>query len=135
MSWTIRYEIPRYAQPCGEEFMILRLPGVDYDAYEVGRDGREFPLRLDNRDLSRTVARLKLPEGLELYTLNRPVKAVSALLDYEASFAREGRDLVFKDSYLVKATAAPAKEYAGYKRAVEAMARLAQGWIVLKRSK
>ena len=135
---TLEMTIPGFAVKAGD-LLLLNIPGVTYDAGDVGRPTREFDLFWEQIVSETTTGIIRLPDGLKPYAIPESVKFDAGPASYEAALkaAHEaalipnGQTIEFTDAYQLKVQSAPRDAYADYKKCHEARANLTRQRIIL----
>jgi len=127
---TMEMTIPGFAVKAGD-LLLLNIPGVTYDAGDVGRPTREFDLFWSQIVSETTSGVIRLPDGLKPYAIPDSVKFDSGPASYEAALKPDGQTITFADSYELKVPTAPRDVYADYKKCHEARANLTRQRIIL----
>jgi hypothetical protein len=131
---TLSCEIPGYAVKAGEDLMLFTLPGLAYDARDVGRPRRTHGLEWDYAERETTHGYIRLPDGFTVYALPEPAALDSPTASYKARPAFRNAAVTFDDAYELKVLSAPRDAYGEYKACRELRARLPLQRIVLKRT-
>jgi len=132
LEFSISLEAAGYAMKAGK-YMILKLPGLSFSAYDAAQTERELPLFWYARGLDAREIKLTLPKGYSLYHTPRPPDLKMAGHSYKAAFRSEPGTLVFTDEFRTEETWLPQAEYPKYKAFKEALAQFSEGWIVLEK--
>ena len=132
LEFSIAMEAPGYAMKAGK-YMILKLPGLSYSAYDAAQTERELPLFWYARGLDAREIKLTLPKGYSLYHAPKPPDLKMAGHSYKAAFKSSPGTLVFTDEFRTEDTWVPQAGYPDYKAFKEALAQFSEGWIVLKK--
>ena len=131
---TLEMTIPGFAVKAGD-LLLLNIPGVTYDAGDVGRPTREFDLFWSQVVSETTSGVIRLPDGLKPYAIPESVKFDSGPASYEAALKAtlkpNGQTIEFTDAYQLKVQTAPRDAYADYKKCHEARANLTRQRIIL----
>ncbi|HUW61433.1 MAG TPA: DUF3857 domain-containing protein [Candidatus Bathyarchaeia archaeon] len=127
---TLEITIPGFAVKAGD-LLLLNIPGVTYDAGDVGRPTREFDLFWSQIVSETTSGVIRLPDGLKPYAIPDSVKFDSGPASYEATLTPNGQTIEFTDAYQLKVQSAPRDAYADYKKCHEARANLTRQRIIL----
>ena len=135
---TLEMTIPGFAVKAGG-LLLLNVPGVTYDAGDVGRPTREFDLFWSQIVSETTSGIIRLPDGLKPYAIPESVKFNSGPVSYEAALKAayeaalkpNGQTIEFADAYQLKVQTAPRDAYADYKKCHEARANLTRQRIIL----
>ncbi len=132
IDFRLSMEIPGYAMKAGR-YMILKVPGLDYSAYNVAETARELPMFWYSRSLNSSEIKIKLPKGYRLYYAPKDLDLSADGETYKASFRDERGMLVFRETLRFDNTWIPPADYPQYKAFKEALAQLSEDWIVLKK--
>lgn len=134
-SLTLTCSVPGYAVKAGEDLLLFNLPGVEYDAGDVGSPEREYPLFFPHVGSDRTTVTVHLPSGYKVYSLPGKAKFKSKTAAYKAKFKKQANTLVFTDDYRLNVDCAPATAYPDYKHCKELRADLARKRVILMKTK
>ena len=129
----LHYKLIDYAVRAGDDLMIFRCPNLRYSARAVGKPTRVHGLDWTTRDSLAHRYTLRLPAGLKVRHLPKPVKYECPTMRYQGRYTHSGRSVTFEDEYRRDCVAAPRTAYAAYKEGIETRARFAREWIVLER--
>jgi hypothetical protein len=129
----LKYSIPGYAIRGGKEFLAFPLPGINYSAREVGKPERCYPMSWQRCELIIHKFTLHLPQNYEVYYLPDLSGFDLPYLSYHGNLQVDGTLIRFEDRYERRAIRILPQDYRDYKNCREAMARLAQALIVLKK--
>jgi len=127
---TLDLTIPGFAVKAGD-LLLLNIPGVMYDAGDVGRPTREFDMYWSQVVSETTSGVIRLPDGLRPYAMPENVKFDSGTVAYQAAVKPNGQTIEFTDAYQLKTPAAPSEAYPDYKKCIESRANLARQRIIL----
>lgn len=125
----------------GDKLMLFRLPMMTRPlgsfiapdlAYPLDASERKTDLRLRASRLVRIEESIKLPPGFKVEHLPEAKKmdSPSAAFTFEAQ--AEGDTLTYKLALTIRDNVIPAKNYPGYKKAIEAMNEVADDWIICR---
>lgn len=129
---TMKCSIAGYASAAGEDLLLFHLPGVDYDAGDVGRTTRNYSLFFGHGVRALTNGVIHLPEGYNVYSVPEGVAADGPVVKYSAKLLDDGnRVLRFEDDFVLKVSEAAKEAYAEYKACKELRANLSRQRIVL----
>ena len=119
------FRLPMMSRPLGS-FLASDL------AYSLDAKERKFSMRMRASRLVRYEESIKLPAGWKVEHLPEAKKmdSESAGMSFEAK--AEGDTLTYKLELTIKNNIIPAKDYPGYKKAIEAMNEVADDWIVCR---
>ena len=135
VNFTINYEIKDYALKAGESLLALKLPEIDYTAFDVGRTVRNYPLDWDSCTTESNEITVKIPAGYRVYY--RPENYSfqhSTAIHYQARFKEKDQTIIFTDNYTRQVITLAIKDYPQYKKCLETKAALAKEWIVLEKT-
>ena len=132
LEFSIALEAPGYAMKAGR-YMILKLPGLGYSAYDAAQTERELPLYWSARSLNEREIRLDLPKGYALYHAPKPLTVRLAGHSYKGGFKSSPGTLVFTEQLRREGTWLAQAGYPDYKAFKEALAQFSEGWIVLEK--
>ena len=133
-SLTLTCSIPGYATKAGEALMLFNLPGLEYNAGDVGRPDRTQPLFFAHVASEVCHIALHLPEGYGVYALPGNVKTKSPLATYQGRFKKTCNQIIFDDSYQLKTNHAEKEAYPAYKHCHEMRADVARQRIILMKT-
>ncbi|MBN1756314.1 DUF3857 domain-containing protein [bacterium] len=142
---NINYIIPDYILWGGEDLIILNLPGIDYSAYDVGIENKQYPLYFDDYGSYNKEIVLNYPREFKVYYLPPDVCYESSLVEYHARFEGDRSSflsglfsgktrldrLVFRDRFCLKKLTTPADEYKNYRECIKTRASLSGKSIIL----
>lgn len=132
LDFSLKMEAPGYAMKAGK-YMIFKVPGLVYSAFDAAETERDLPLFWYSRSLSSSEVKIKLPKGYRLYHAPKDLNLKKAGESYTASFRTSKRTLTFSEEYRLDNTWIPPADYPQYKAFKEALAQLSESWIVLKK--
>jgi hypothetical protein len=130
---TMTCTIPDFATAAGEDLLLFTLPGLFYEARNVGRPERMHGLFWDNVLKSASEGVIRIPEGFGVYSVPEPVAFDSPTASYRASLNAGNGAIAFSDAYTLKVDGAPREAYPDYKECLELRARVPIQRIILRR--
>jgi len=128
----MKIRVPGYAMKAGDDLLLFHVPGVEYNAADVGRATRLHDLFFEHGVRAVTKGIIRLPKGFKLYSLPEDVSTASEVADYQAHFDKDGKSaLRFADEFVLKVPEAPKAAYGAYKAVREQRAHLSRQRVVL----
>ncbi|MBN2541950.1 DUF3857 domain-containing protein [bacterium] len=145
--FNFNYRIDNYALKAGDDYMLLDLPGVNYSAYEVGREGKSYQFFIKKFGQYKKSVQIVLPAGYEVYYKPDAIEYRSDLADYRAKIdvrrnpyidevSNERGELnivIFEDTFELKRRQGTAEDYQKYRDCITKKAGLTGKSIVLIR--
>jgi hypothetical protein len=129
---TVKCSIAGYASEAGDDLMLFNLPGVDYDAGDVGRTTRNYGLFFGHAVRALTKGIIHLPAGYSVYSVPEGVATDGPVVKYTANLTDDGkRALRFEDDFILKVSEAAKDAYGEYKACKEKRAGLSRQRIIL----
>jgi len=116
-------------------FILLHIPGLEYSAYSVGAEMRNYPIYRGNLSRAEKEITIHLPEGYRIRHLPKGVSAGSNSLEFKSILEKVGNKIIYKDVYIDKEEIVPVEEYPEYKKAIMEIATLPEEWIILEKIK
>lgn len=130
--FKLAFTIDDYALRAGEKLLVLRIPGLEHPARDVGKPKRELPLFWRERSLQSNQVTIEIPKGYSVHYLPERVELVDDAASYRARYLRKAGSVVFEELADRGAVGLPTEGYPAYKALRERMAKYAQEWIVLR---
>ncbi len=132
-SLTMTCTIPNFATAAGEDLMLFTLPGLFYEARNVGRPERMHGLFWDNVSKSASNGTIRIPDGFSVYSVPGTVAFDSGTVSYRANVNAGNGAVSFRDAFALKVDDAPREAYSDYKQCLELRARVPIQRIILTR--
>jgi len=129
----VEFSVENYAIIAGKELIAFRLPGLDYSAWGIGAQTREWPVWFDSPYRGTHRVSVRLPEDYGLYSLPKKTAVSADSVSYTANFEIEKMKLVFTDDYSRSRLSIPPEMYRFYQEYRLMQADVADIWIVLEK--
>ena len=134
-SLTLTCSIPGFATKAGDDLMLFNLPGLEYNAGDVGRPDRTLPLFFPHVTSESSHVAVRFPKGYNVYAMPDNIKTKSPLVTYQGRFKKTHDTIEFDDAYRLKANSASKEAYPAYKHCHEMRAEIARQRIILTKTK
>ena len=110
-----KFASARFAQRPQAQMMIFKAALLSHGDLRLTEKTRKYPIVVDP-DVLRETVHIQLPAGFKVDELPDPVRIDSAFGKYDATWAAEGGDIVFKRSFEMPAQTVPVARYAEFKK-------------------
>lgn len=129
---NLRYKSPNMGLNLGD-YLLLKLPGINYSASSVGAEKRNYPLYRENLSKEAHKIRLNLPEGYSVRYLPENVEISSDFLDFNCEFKKMDNRIIYMDYLIGKEDIIPVEKYSEYQKYIMKIATIPEEWIILEK--
>lgn len=133
MPTILRYSFsgPEYLTWAGELRILPQLARIDTSI--TAQEKRRFPIDYNILESRLTNIEIEIPAQLKIRYLPESVIEENKWFKFTVAYTQKNNTIIYKEEMVDKVTLIPVEEYAGFKKALESLARKVKQRIVLER--